>query len=101
MTKVQLMTSHPYVALRESQVMKIVARALEFPMAELQEHVKALSHINLVLSQLHVEVLHSLHMSVTQEIQFRAVSTSMELTKVFVNNDVLQVEYNKLRLERD
>jgi hypothetical protein len=28
---------------------------------ELQEHAKALSHIDLVLSQLSVEVLHDLH----------------------------------------
>jgi hypothetical protein len=50
-------------------VMKIAAGDLEFPTTELQEHAKALSHIDLVLSQLSVEVLHGLQMSVMQELQ--------------------------------
>jgi uncharacterized coiled-coil DUF342 family protein len=40
-------------------------------------------------------------MSITQEIQVRAVSTSMELTKVVEDKDVLQEECDQLRMERD
>jgi hypothetical protein len=62
---------------------------------------KELSHIDLVLSQFPIEVLHSLQTSIMQEIQLCMVSTSMELTKVVADNDVLQEEYDKLMLERD
>jgi hypothetical protein len=51
-------------------------------MTEMQEHTQALSHIDLVLSQLPLNVLHSLQTSVTQEIQLHTESTSMELVKV-------------------
>jgi hypothetical protein len=81
MTEVKHMTSHPSATSGEKRVMKIVARALDFPTEKLQEHAKELSHIDLVLSQLSVEVLHGLQMSVTHEIQLRAMSMSMELTK--------------------
>jgi hypothetical protein len=52
--------------------MKISAGALEFPSIEMQESTHALSHIDLLLSQLSMNVLHNLQSSVTQEIQLRA-----------------------------
>jgi hypothetical protein len=45
---------------RERQVMKIATGALEFTMVELKEKSKELIHIDLVLSQLSVEVLYGL-----------------------------------------
>jgi hypothetical protein len=59
-------------------------------MEELKEQAKALSHIDLVLSQLSVEVLYGLQMSVTEELQVHVVSTSMELTKTVTDKDMLQ-----------
>jgi hypothetical protein len=67
----------------------------------MQEQAQALSHIDLVLSQLPMNVLHNLQSSVTQEIQLHAELTSMELAKVAADNDALQAKYNKLVLERD
>jgi FtsZ-binding cell division protein ZapB len=67
----------------------------------MQERAHALSHIDLVLSQLSVEVLHNLQSSVTQEIQLRAEMTTMELAKVNEDNATLQVEYSRLVQERD
>jgi uncharacterized coiled-coil DUF342 family protein len=37
----------------------------------------------------------------TKELQVHIVSTSMELTKVVIDKDMLQEEYDQLRLERD
>jgi len=45
---------------RERRVIKIAMGALEFPMEKLKEQVKALSHIELVLSHLLVKVLYKL-----------------------------------------
>jgi hypothetical protein len=67
----------------------------------MQEQAQSLSHIDLVLSQLPMNVLHSLQSSVTHEIQLHAESTSMELAKVAADNDALQAKYNKLVLEWD
>jgi hypothetical protein len=63
--------------------------AIEFPTTEMQECTQSLSHIDLVLSQILVNVLHNLETSVTQEIQFHVESTSMELAKVTVDNETL------------
>jgi hypothetical protein len=95
------MTSHLVATSGERRVMKIAVGALEFPTTELKEQAKTLSHIDLVLSQLPVEVLYGLQTSMMEEIQVRAVSTSMELTKVVADKDVLQEECDQLRLERD
>jgi hypothetical protein len=89
MTKVQQMTSHPSVKSGERRVMKIATGFVEFPTTELQEHEKVLSHIELVLSKLLMEVLHGLQTSVTCELQLRTMSTSMELTKEVADKDVL------------
>jgi hypothetical protein len=70
-------------------------------MTEMQEHAQALTNIDLVLSQLPLNVLHRLHKSVTQYIQLCAKSTSIELVKVTADNKVLHEEYSKLMLERD
>jgi hypothetical protein len=64
MIEVQHMTSHPYVTSGEQWVMNIVVEYLDFPMEELQEHEKAHGHIDLVLYQFPVEVLHGLQISV-------------------------------------
>jgi hypothetical protein len=85
----QYMTSHPSTTSGERRVMKIATKALDFPTTELQEHAKALSHIDSVLSQFPIEVLHGLQMSVTQEIKLCAMSTSMELTKAVTYKDGL------------
>jgi hypothetical protein len=71
--------------------MKISAGAIEFPMTEMQEQAQALSHIDLVLSQLPMNVLHNLQTSVTQEIQLHTESTSMELAKVNEDNATLHI----------
>jgi hypothetical protein len=97
-TEVQHMTS---IISRERHVMKIATRALEFPMTELKEQAKALSHIDLVVSQLPIEILYGLQSSVTEELQVHAVSTSLELTKTVTDKDMLQEEYDQLRQERD
>jgi hypothetical protein len=81
--------------------MKIVDEALEFPTTELKEKAKELSHIDLVLSNLLVEVLYGLQMSVTKELQVHIVSTLMELTKEVIDKEMLQEKYDQLRLEWD
>jgi hypothetical protein len=70
--------------------MNIVVGALEFPIVELKEKEKTLSHIDLVLYHLPIEVLYGLQMSITQEIQVSALSKSMELTKAITDRDALK-----------
>jgi hypothetical protein len=62
----------------------------------MQNQSQALSHIGLVFSQLPMNILHSLHTSFTQEIQFCAELTSMELAKDNEDNATLHTKYNKL-----
>jgi hypothetical protein len=54
------MTSQLVAQSREHQVMKIATGALEFPTTELKEKAKTLSHIDLVVSQLPIEILYGL-----------------------------------------
>jgi hypothetical protein len=86
----------PHSASTKCQIMKISTRSIEFPTTKMQQHAQELSNIELVLSQLPVNVLHNLQTSVTQEIQLRADSTSMDLSKVNEGNVALHVQYNKL-----
>jgi hypothetical protein len=55
--EVKQMTS---IISRERCVMNIAMGALEFPMVELQEQAKELSHIDLVVSQLPIEIVYAL-----------------------------------------
>jgi hypothetical protein len=51
------------------RVLEIVSDAVEFPMQELQEKVRALSHLDLVISRMPTIVLQSLHIGIMQEIR--------------------------------
>jgi hypothetical protein len=70
-------------------------------MTEMQEQARALGHIDLVLSQLPIEVLQELQMSVTQEMNSCAEKTSSELVKVMDRKCALEMEYNKVKQECD
>jgi regulator of replication initiation timing len=71
-------------------------------MTEMQEQARALGHIDLVLSQLPMDVLQELQMSATmQEMNVCAEKTSNELVKVMTENVALEMEYNKVKQECD
>jgi hypothetical protein len=67
----------------------------------LKEKAKALSHIDLVVSQFPIEIFNGLQSSVTKELESHIVSTSLELTKTVVDKDMLQEEYDQLKKEQD
>jgi hypothetical protein len=67
----------------------------------LQKEAKALSHIDLVVSQLPIEILYGLQSSVAEEIQVRTVSTSLELTKTIIDKDLLQAKHDQIKQEWD
>jgi hypothetical protein len=95
-----MMESHPSVS-TEHRVMNISIGALEFPSTETHEKVKELSHINLMFSQLPMNVLHNLQSSVTQEIQLHAESTTMKLDNVSKHIATLHAKYSRLVKERE
>jgi hypothetical protein len=67
----------------------------------LQKEAKALSHIDLVVSQLPIEIFYGLQSSVAEEIQVRTVSTSLELTKTIIDKDLLQAKNDQIKQEWD
>jgi len=69
------MTSHPLEALGECKLMKLSIGALELPSTKMQEQAQALIHIDLVLSQLLMNVLKVLNISVMKEIHLGAELT--------------------------
>jgi len=81
--------------------MKIPKGALEFPMTKLQEQSKTLSHIDLVLSQLPIEILYGLQLRVIEELQVRVILTSLELRKTITDKDILEEKYDQLKKEQD
>jgi hypothetical protein len=70
-------------------------------MTKMQEHARELGHIDLVLSQLPMDVLQELQMSATQELNVCTEKTSSELVKITTENVALETEYNKVKQERD
>jgi hypothetical protein len=67
----------------------------------LKKKAKALSHIDLVVSQLPIEILYGLQSSVAEEIQVRVVSASLDLTKTIIDKDFLQEKNDQIKQERD
>jgi hypothetical protein len=59
----------------------------------MQEQARKLGHINLVLSQLPIDVFQELQMSVMQEMNSRAENISNELVKVTTESVGLDMEY--------
>jgi hypothetical protein len=70
-------------------------------MTEMQEQARELGHIDLVLSQLPMDVLQELQMSATQELNVHAEKTSSELVNITTENVALETEYNKVKQECD
>jgi methionine synthase II (cobalamin-independent) len=60
----------PIRSINRARMIKISPGAIEFPSTEMQEKAQALSHIDLVLSQLSMNVLKGLQTSVTQGDKF-------------------------------
>jgi hypothetical protein len=81
--------------------LKLLGGAIKFPTVEMQHHTQALSHIDLVLSQLTKNVLHNLQSILTQKIHLCMESTMMELAKVNEENATLQAKYSILVKEWD
>jgi hypothetical protein len=78
-------------------LIKLATGAVEFPTIEMQEQARELGHIDLVLSQLPIDVLQELQMSMTQEMNLHTEKTSSELVKVTTENVALEMEYNKVK----
>jgi len=87
--------------IRRASDFEVISRGIRVPNNRDARACTCTKHIDLVLSQLSVEALHSLQSSVTQEIQLRVEMITMELAKVNEDNATLQVEYNRLVQERD
>jgi hypothetical protein len=78
----------------ECNMVDIAPGAITFTSNEMQEQVKALSHIDLHLSKLPIEMLQGLQVNITQELNLRIEKTSNELVKVTTENIVLHIDYN-------
>jgi hypothetical protein len=74
----------------ERRIIKLATGAVEFPMTEMQEQARELGHIDLVLSQLPMDVLQELQMSATQELNVCTEKTSSELVNITTENVSLE-----------
>jgi rubrerythrin len=72
-----------------------------FPSTEMQEKVHALSHFDLVLSQIPGEMLQGLQASIVQELNLCATKTSDELAKATTEIASMWIDYNRVERERD
>jgi hypothetical protein len=59
----------------ERRIIKLATGGIEFPMIEMQEKFRELGHIDLVLSQLPMDMLKNLQMSATQEMNVHIKKT--------------------------
>jgi hypothetical protein len=66
----------------------------------MQEHARELGHIDLVLSQLPMDVLQELKRSAIQEMNVHREDIQ-RILKVMTKNVALEVEYKKVKQERD
>jgi hypothetical protein len=64
------------------RALEIQTYAVEFPTPELQEQMKTLSHLNILVSQMPIHILQSLQVGIMHEIRLHADLTNRELTKV-------------------
>jgi hypothetical protein len=85
----------------EHNLINLVIGAVEFPKNNMQEQEKELGHIDLVLSQILTDILQELQMSVMQDIKSHAEKKSSELAKVTSKNVALEMEFRKVKQERD
>jgi hypothetical protein len=74
-------------------VLEILSDIIGFPMQELQDWVKELSHLNLVVSWMPTTILHILHIKIMQEIRLHAELGYKELTKVIDEKEEIRKKY--------
>jgi hypothetical protein len=89
--------SQSLVVTGKRRLIKLATGAVEFPTKEMQEQARALGHIELVLSQLPMDVLQELKMSATQELNVRIEKTSNEIVKNTAKSVSLETKYNKVK----
>jgi hypothetical protein len=67
----------------------------------MKEQASELGHIDLMLSQLPMDVLQEICMSATQYLNMHTEKTSSELVKVMEKNVAIEMDYNKVKHDQD
>jgi hypothetical protein len=95
MGEVGPMISQSLAVIGERRLIKLATGAVEFPMTKMQEQARELGHIDLVLSQLPMDVLQEIQMSATQELNMHVKKTSNELVNIIEKNVALETKKTK------
>jgi hypothetical protein len=75
------------------KTLQIEIETINFLMPELQEHMKTLSHLNILVSKMPTHILQSLQVSILHEIRLSAYEEHREMTKVMDERAQLQQQY--------
>jgi hypothetical protein len=73
----------------ERRIIKLALGEFGFPTTNMQEHTWELGHIDLVLSQLSMDVLQEIQMDATQEMKMCSKKTSTKLVNLIAKNVAL------------
>jgi hypothetical protein len=79
------------------RMLQIEIDAIEFPMPELQEQMKTMSHLNILVSWIPIHILQILKIGIFHEIRLCADEANQEMTKVMDERAQLQQQYETVR----